>query len=153
MNADFLRRVPLFQGLTDPQLAEILMLGLVKDYPKDAVVFEEGTESDRFYVIYQGAVRVSKILQQVGEEALAVLGPGDFFGEMSLIDSENHSARVLAHQDSQLLEIRNQDLKDLLASRPEIAIPFLWAFAWTLSRRIRETNAKFSTLFTISRVF
>jgi CRP-like cAMP-binding protein len=153
MNVDFLRRVPLFQGLTDEQLAEILLLGVVKDYPKDAVVFEEGTESDRFYVIYHGSVRVSKILQQVGEEALAILEPGDFFGEMSFLDSEQHSARVVAHEDAQLLEIGNLQLKELLAARPDIAIAFLWAFCRTLSQRIRETNAKFSTLFTISRVF
>ena len=153
MNAEFLKKVPLFQGLNDAQLAEILMIGLVKDYAKDAVLFEEGSPGDRFYVIYQGSVRVSRIFEHVGEEALAVLGPGEFFGEMSLLDTDTHSARVVAHEDARLLEIRNTDLKRHLDQHPDVALQFLWSFCRTLSQRIRETNAKFSTLFTISRVF
>lgn len=153
MNAEFLRKLPLFQSLDDSQLAEILMLGIVKEYPKDAVLFEEGSAGDRFYVIYRGQVRVSRVFEHVGEEALAILEPGEFFGEMSLLDTELHSARVVAHEDAQLLEIRNEDLKRHLDERPEVALLFLWSFCRTLSQRIRETNAKFSTLFTISRVF
>jgi len=153
MNASFLRKVPLFRSLDDAQLAEIVMLGVVRDYAKDAVLFEEGTPGDRFYVIYSGAVRVTRIFEQVGEEALAILGPGEFFGEMSLLDTEKHSARVIAHESAQVLEIDNGNLKLHLDEHPDVALKFLWAFCQTLSQRIRETNAKFSTLFTISRVF
>jgi CRP-like cAMP-binding protein len=153
VNAEFLKGVRLFQGLDNDQLAEILMLGIVKDYKKDAVIFEEGAKGDRFYIVYTGAVRISKIYQHMGEEALTIVGPGDFLGEMSFFNEEQRSARAVAQEDAQLLELRNADLRSHLETRPDVALRFLWAFCRTLSQRVRETNEKFSALFAISRVF
>jgi CRP-like cAMP-binding protein len=153
MNPEFLKRVQLFEALSDPELAEILMLGAVKEYAKDDVIFEDGTPGDCFYVIYDGSVRISKVFDNMGEEALTVLGAGDFLGEMSFFDDEPRSARALAHDSAKLLEIRNQALKEHLERRPDVALKFLWAFARTLSQRVRDTNEKFSALFAISRVF
>ena len=153
MNPELLKRVQLFEGLSDPELAEILMLGAVKEYPKDDVIFEDGSPGDCFYVIYDGSVRISKMFDNVGEEALTVLGAGDFLGEMSFFDSEPRSARAVAHEDAKLLELSNQSLKDHLEQRPDVALKFLWSFARTLSQRVRDTNRKFSSLFAISRVF
>ena len=153
MNAEFLKGVRLFQGLDNGQLAEILMLGMVKDYKKGAVIFEEGAKGDRFYIVYTGAVRISKIYQHMSEEALTIVGPGDFLGEMSFFNEEQRSARAVAQEDAQLLELRNADLRSHLETRPDVALRFLWAFCRTLSQRVRETNEKFSALFAISRVF
>lgn len=153
MSPDFLRRVRLFEALEVPELAEILMLGVVKEYAKDDVIFEDGAPGDSFYVVYAGAVRISKMFQHMGEEALTILGAGEFFGEMSFFDDEPRSARAVAQEGVKLLELRNADLKGHLASRPDVALKFLWAFARTLSQRVRDTNDKFSALFTISRVF
>jgi len=89
----------------------------------------------------------------MGEEALTVLGAGEFLGEMSFFDNEPRSARAVAHEDVKLLEIGNDDLKDHLERRSEVALKFLWGFSRTLSKRVRETNEKFSSLFAISRVF
>jgi CRP/FNR family transcriptional regulator len=153
MNPEFLRRVRIFEDLEVPELAEILMLGVVKEYAKEDVIFEDGALGDSFYVIYDGAVRISKMFQHMGEEALTILGAGEFFGEMSFFDDDPRSARAVAHEGAKLLELKNADLKSHLAARPEVALKFLWAFSRTLSQRVRDTNAKFSTLFTISRVF
>ncbi len=153
MNPELLKRVQLFEGLSDPELAEILMLGAVKEYAKDDVIFEDGAPGDCFYVIYAGSVRISKMFENMGEEALTVLGAGDFLGEMSFFDDEPRSARAVAHEDAKLLEIRNQALKEHLERRPDVALKFLWGFARTLSHRVRDTNEKFSALFAISRVF
>jgi CRP-like cAMP-binding protein len=153
VNAEFLKGVRLFEGLNNDQLADILMLGIVKDYKKGDVIFEEGAEGDRLYVIYTGSVRISRVYQHMGEEALTVLGPGEFLGEMSFFNAEPRSARAIAQQDAQLLEIGNADLGNHLESRPDVALRFLWAFSSTLSQRVRETNEKFTALFAISRVF
>ena len=153
LNPEFLRRVRLFEGLDVAELAEILMLGAVKEYAKDEVIFEDGTSGDCFYIIYDGAIRISKVFANVGEEALTVLGAGEFFGEMSFFDDDPRSARAIAHEASKLLEIRNGDLKAHLDERPEVALKFVWAFARTLAKRVRDTNEKFTALFAISRVF
>ena len=153
MSPEFLKQVPLFEGLTDRELAGILLLGLVKEYAENDVIFDENAPGDRFFVIYEGSVRISRHYETMGEEALTILGPGEFLGEMSFFDGEARSARALAHAPAKLLEIRNEPLKDHLNRHPDVALKFLWAFARTLSRRVRETNDKFSTLFAISRVF
>lgn len=153
MSTEFLKAVELFEGLDDSQLADILLLGVVREYAKDDVIFEDGSPGDRFYVIYRGAVRISKIFDLVGEEALTVLRPGDFLGEMSFFEGEPRSARAVAHENAQLLEIKNEDLEKHLETHNDVARRFLWAFGRTLSRRVRETNEKFSALFAISRVF
>jgi len=153
MNPEFLKQVQIFEGLSDAELAEILMLGAVKEYAKDDLIFEDGAPGDCFYVIYAGAVRISKMFDNMGEEALTVLGAGDFLGEMSFFDNEPRSARAVAHEDAKLLELSNQSLKEHLERQPDVALKFLWGFARTLSRRVRDTNKKFSSLFAISRVF
>lgn len=153
MNAEFLKGVELFQGLDDNQLAEILLLGIVKEYKKGDLIFEDGSPGDRFFVIYRGEVRISKVYDQMGEEALTILGPGEFLGEMSFFEEEPRSARAVAQEDAQLLELGNKELKTHLHEHPDVALDFLWAFGRTLSRRVRVTNEKFSTLFAISRVF
>jgi CRP-like cAMP-binding protein len=153
LNPEFLRRVRLFEGLNVSELADILMLGAVKEYAKDEVIFEEGASGDSFFIIYDGAIRISKMFANVGEEALTVLGAGEFFGEMSFFEDEPRSARAIAHESTKLLEIRNGDLKTHLNERPDVALKFLWAFARTLAQRVRDTNEKFTTLFAISRVF
>ena len=94
MNPEFLKRVQLFDQLSTPELAEILMLGAVKEYKSGEVIFEDGSPGDSFFVIYDGAVRISKMYPNMGEEALTVLGAGDFLGEMSFFDSEPRSARA-----------------------------------------------------------
>ena len=153
MNPEFLKRVQLFDQLSTPELAEILMLGAVKEYKSGEVIFEDGSPGDSFFVIYDGAVRISKMYPNMGEEALTVLGAGDFLGELSFFDSEPRSARAVAHEDVKLLEIGNEDFKNHLERRSDVALKFLWGFSRTLSKRVRETNAKFSSLFAISRVF
>jgi CRP/FNR family transcriptional regulator len=153
VNTEFLGEVALFRELDVNQLAEILLLGVVKEYRKDDVIFEDGSPGDRFYVIYRGAVRISKVFDNLGEEALTILKPGDFLGEMSFFEEEPRSAKAVAHEDCQLLEIRNEDLRAHLDNNSDVALRFLWAFCRTLSKRVRETNEKFSVLFAISRVF
>jgi CRP/FNR family transcriptional regulator, cyclic AMP receptor protein len=153
VNPQFLSNVRLFEGLQVPELADILMLGAVKEFQPEEVIFEEKVPGESFYVIYEGSVRISKIFENLGEEALTVLGAGEFFGEMSFFDDEPRSARAVAHESSKLLEVKNAQLKAYLATHPEVSLKFLWAFARTLSRRVRDTNEKFTALFAISRVF
>ena len=153
MNAEFLKGVGLFEGLNNDQLAEILMLGMVKDYKTGAVIFEEGAQGDRFYIVYTGAVRISKIYEDMGEEALTVIGPGDFLGEMSFFNEEKRSARAIAHEDAQLLELRNADLRSHLEARPDVALRFLWGvLPHTLSKSARNEREVFNLVRDLSGV-
>ncbi|MEW6365560.1 MAG: cyclic nucleotide-binding domain-containing protein [Acidobacteriota bacterium] len=146
-----LQRTTLFQGLDNDEIAGILMIGEVKNYNAGAVIFVEGARPDRFYVIYDGQVRISKVVEGMGEEALAILNAGEFFGEMALIEQDcQRSAHAIAHTDVRLMEVPIPAMLELLDNDKALAYKFLWNFCRTLSRRLRETSGKISSLFFLS---
>src|SRR5512145_3345881 len=104
-NQDFLRKINLFQPLEDFELVEILGICVTKNYAAGSQIFAEGDPASRFYIIREGEVRISKIIPGIGEEALALLRPGHFFGEMALVDEAVRSAFAFANNDSVLMEI------------------------------------------------
>jgi CRP-like cAMP-binding protein len=82
----------------------------------------------------------------MGEEALAVLRAGSYFGEMALIDEFPRSADARCHETCRLFVLRKEDLEDLLFVDRDLAYEILWNFVRTLSQRLRETNDKMTFL-------
>jgi len=150
---EFLRQVPLFAELDDDELARVLMAGLVRRYPEGALIIREGAEASQLHVIHEGRVRIGKVVPGVGEEALAILEPGQFFGEIEFFDGAAASAQAVAHEDCEVLAIPHREIRALMDSRPEIGAKFLWAFARTLAGRLRDTNHRVASLLAISRTF
>ena len=150
---EFLKTAPLFRELDDEELSQVLMVGLVKRHSEGATILTEGTPGGQLHVIHEGQVRISKVVAGVGEEALAILGPGDFFGEVEFFDGSPASAQAIAHRDCEVLSIPHREVLALMDSRPGLAAKFLWAFARTLASRLRETDQKMATLFAISKEF
>ncbi|MBN1652401.1 MAG: cyclic nucleotide-binding domain-containing protein [Deltaproteobacteria bacterium] len=109
-------------------------------------VFREGDLGDKLYIVLQGKVRISRTVPGMGEEALAILGPGEAFGEMSLIDDFPRSADALVHESCQLAEISRESLEELLFLNKDLAFEILWNFVKILSSRLRETNEKMTFL-------
>jgi len=116
---------------SDPSAADIYG----RDFPADAVVFEEGDPGSRMYVIRSGEVRIVK---RVGnrEIALARLGPGEAFGEMALLEGQPRSATAVVAAEARLLEIDEAAFADLVRNNGEIALRLLRR----LSARLREAN-------------
>lgn len=155
MIEQFLRTVPLFQDLPDDDLAHVLMVGLVKRHAENAVIVAEGAlgGGGQLHVVHQGHVRVSKLIPGFGEEALAILQPGDFFGELEFLDGAPASTQAVAHTDCEVLSIPHGEILALMESRPDLSAKFLWAFARALAARLRESNQRMASLLAISRVF
>ena len=153
MIQEFLKTVFLFQELDDDELAQVLMVGLTRRFAAGAVILTEGQLGGQLHVIHQGQVRVSKVIPGAGEEALAILQPGDFFGEIEFLDRAPASANVVAHTDCEVLSIPYREVEALMAERPQVAAKFLWAFGRTLAARLRDTNKRLATLFAISKTF
>ncbi len=150
---DFLKKVNLFESLSTPELEKIEKISTMEAFAKDAVIFREGDPGDRCYVITNGDVRISKFIPNIGEEALAVLKPGDFFGEMALIDKFPRSAHAIANTDVAVLAINKADLDKMLIMDRELGYKLLWAFTKTLSKRLRETNEKLAGFLAMSGGF
>ena len=153
MSQDFLLKMILFKDLNDAELVDILTLCNTRNYDAKAPIFAEGDAASRLYMIRDGQVRISKMIPGAGEEALAILKPGDFFGEMALIDESVRSAHAFAHTDCTLMEIGIKDLQDLLKKNESVAVKFLWAFCRILASRLRATNDKFYGLFAMTQFF
>lgn len=144
--AEALGRIKFFAGLPPVYLRRIAELGAEEEHPYGATIFSEGDKGDTFYLIFEGAVRISRIVPGLGEEALAVLRAGDHFGEMSLIDDSPRSANAFAHERCRLFVLRKEDVEDLLFVDRDLAYELLWNFVRTLSARLRETNDKMTFL-------
>jgi len=122
---DMLKKVHLFETLTTAELEKIDGISRVESIAKDTVIFKEGDVGDRCYVITHGAVRISKFIPHIGEEALAVLKPGDCFGEMALIDTFPRSAHAIANTDAALLTINKTELDKILIMDRDIGYKLL----------------------------
>ncbi|MFQ5515607.1 MAG: Crp/Fnr family transcriptional regulator [Myxococcota bacterium] len=131
-----LRSLPLFQSLSEADLEGIAALLIDRKFPKGATIFEEGLGGDYMYIIQQGQVKVTKISDDGREKILEMLGAGDFFGEMALLDREPRSASVKTTQPCLLLALSRQDFLGLLRDSPEIAMEMIRV----LSRRVREAD-------------
>ena len=148
---EILEQIDLFAGLGRDHLRRVANIGQEEKTPTGKEVFSEGDAGDKFYVVLEGAVRISRIVPGMGEEALAVLRPGNYFGEMSLIDSSPRSATALAHESLKTFSINRQDLEDLLFVDRDLAYELLWNFVRTLSGRLRATNDKMTFLATSNK--
>jgi CRP-like cAMP-binding protein len=148
---EILAQIDLFNGLPQGHLRRVVDIGVEEAYKGGATIFPENTPGDKFYVIVEGAVRISRIVPGMGEEALAVLRPGNYFGEMSLIDDAPRSATAVCHEKCRLFVINRRDLEDLLFVDRDLAYELLWNWVRTLSRRLRATNDKMTFLATTSK--
>jgi CRP-like cAMP-binding protein len=148
---ELLSKIGLFSALQPTYLRRIATLGLEEDYAQDALIFKEGAVGDKVYLIISGAVRISRTVPGMGEEALAVLRAGTHFGEMALIDDFPRSADARAHEACRLFVIRKEDLEDLLFVDRDLAYDLLWSFVRTLSGRLRETNDKMTFMAVTSK--
>lgn len=137
-----LGKIHLFRGLAPRGLERIAAIAGEEVHDGGTLVFREGEIGDKLYFILDGKVRISRNLAGMGEEALAVLGPGDAFGEMSLIDDTPRSADAHVHEHCRLLVITREAFEDLLFIHKDLAYEILWNFVKILSGRLREANDK-----------
>ena len=142
MSDDQLAKASLFSALDD-EAASALRATMVKvDLPRGGVLFNEGDPGDRLYVINEGKIKLGATSGDGRETLLAILGPGEMFGELSLFDPGPRNATAVALTDATLLGVGHPDLEPWLRGRPEVAASLLAA----LARRLRRTNEAMADL-------
>jgi CRP/FNR family cyclic AMP-dependent transcriptional regulator len=139
---DVLKKVPLFSDLSEAELARFADVTREREYPKNSVILFEDDPGDALYIVSSGQVKVVLIGEDGREVILSVLGDGDFFGEMALIDDEPRSAHVIAMRDSQLLVLRRDDFQAELVAQPKIGLKLLRV----LVQRLRRADEKIGGL-------
>jgi CRP/FNR family cyclic AMP-dependent transcriptional regulator len=150
VHSTVLRRCALFESLSAEQVEKVAEIATERHVAEGQPIFREGSTGDEMYVIVAGTVRISKEIPGAGEEALTLLGPGSYFGEMAAIDDAPRSADAVAHTACGLLAIRREDLDRLMFLDKDLAYAVLWAFVRTLSSRLRDTTEKLRSFFTLA---
>ncbi|HEY8206330.1 MAG TPA: cyclic nucleotide-binding domain-containing protein [Myxococcaceae bacterium] len=151
MDASILKKVPLFEGLTNTQLQKIAGIATERKFEGSTSIFKEGDVGQEMYVILDGKVRISKQIPGAGEEALAILERGQYFGEMAVIEDSPRSADAIAHIPCGLWVIGREQLDQLMFTDKDLAYVLLWTFVRTMSERLRETNEKLRSFFAVSK--
>lgn len=145
---DQLAKVSFFDGLTRDALTLIAQVTTEESHGLGTKIFQFGEPGDKLFIILDGKVRISREVSGMGEEALAVLGPGEVFGEMALLDESPRSADARVHERCRLLVISKDAFDDLLFLHKDLAFEVLWSCVRMLSSRLRETNDKLTFLST-----
>ena len=143
---DSLGKINLFDGVTREALEAIAAIADEQTEPAGTLLFAHGDVGDRLFLILEGKVRISRDIPGIGEEALAVLGPGDVFGELCLFDDAPRSADARVHERCRFLSLSRDRFAELLFLHNDIAYDVLWNAVRLLSKRLRETSDKLTFL-------
>src|ERR1051325_7243870 len=135
MEASFFRKFTLFAELDDRELASIATVAKARRYAKDDVVFHADESGDVFCLIKEGQVKITMISPEGKEIILSMLGPGEFFGEMSLLDDAPRSATVVATEPLELVTIYRNDFLQILQENFTITRKFLVTFSCRICRK------------------
>src|SRR5215203_2610837 len=131
------------QGLSRRELMTLATFSKEKRFTPGASLFQEGDEGSEMYIILEGRAMISKYIPGAGEEALAILERGDFFGEMSLIDGEPRSADARAHGGPlTVLALDQATVREVLAMDPHASLEFLQLLCRLVVNRLREIDEK-----------
>jgi CRP-like cAMP-binding protein len=133
---------PIFAGL-EPAAARNVLDSLARlTLPRGDVLFHEGEPGDCLYVIRSGTVKLGRRSNDGRENLLAILGPGELLGELSLFDPGQRTATATAITDAEVLQMGHDELTKWLATTPAVAEHLLQA----LARRMRRTNETLADL-------
>lgn len=149
-----LKNIELFRDFTDEELSRFA--GVVQEVslrPGD-LMFKEGDPGDALYVITDGAIRIFKAIQNGGgeEKSLALLEPGTYLGEMTLIDGTPRSASARAETVATVLKITRDSFLALLRSYPQAAIRLFVSFMKVMSQRLRQTNEELVVMYEVGKI-
>jgi CRP/FNR family transcriptional regulator, cyclic AMP receptor protein len=138
-------KVRLFQeqGLSSKELTTLATFSKELRFESGASLFSEGDDGHEMYVVLEGKVLISKYIPGAGEEALAILERGDFFGEMSLIDGDTRSADARAHGGPlTVLALDQSTIQEMLVLDPQASLDFLRLLCRLVAKRLREIDEK-----------
>lgn len=139
---ELFRDVPLLARLQKEDLRALASRGRARSYPAGATIFREGAPGDSLHIIIEGAVRVSVVSPSGVEATIALLGPGEFVGDLALLDGKPRSASAIASQRTKTLIVTRESFRRWLSRRPKAALALLE----TLSQRVRTTDEALADL-------
>jgi len=142
VSTTLLRNVPLFAGLDEERLSALARVTLRTGFGRNTTIIAAGDPTDSLYIVISGRLKVLMGDEQGREVILCILGPGEFFGEMGLLDDLPRSASVVTLEPCELLKISKADFKRSLAENFGLSLTVMRG----LVKRLREADRKIGSL-------
>lgn len=137
-----LNRLHLFSELNPSDTDILTSHGTIRSYPTNSILINEGDNTDSLYVVMEGEVKVYASDESGKEVILNMLGAGEYFGELALVDEEPRSASVKTMQPTRVMIIAKQDFKKALADHPDMAYNLIQS----LTRQVRTLTNNVKSL-------
>lgn len=145
-----LKSLALFEGIPDKALHALGDFLKTVAMGPGQTLFQEGSEGTSLFFVASGRIRITKKVAGGAQKDLALLGPGECLGEMALFETKPRSASASAEGETQVLELRREDLDRWLNSNPELAVGFFAHLLQVQSGRLRRTSDELALLFDLS---
>tara|TARA_S200000501_G_C20867954_1_gene762846 strand:- start:3323 stop:3997 length:675 start_codon:yes stop_codon:yes gene_type:complete len=139
---DVIKDIILFSGLEDIELERIENVMSIKTYPKNSMIVLEEEFGDTVYIVRSGTIKITRLNDEGKEVILALMGAGEFFGELAALDGEARSANALAQEECELYLLHRSDFIDLLKHNTKISFKLLSE----LAKRIRHSDQQIEAL-------
>jgi len=144
--AYFLKHLPIFSELTPRSLAILENIVHVRNYKSNETVFEEGDPGSGMYMIRSGMVKIYAIGKNGAEEELAILGPGDFFGETTLTAPAPRTASARTLENSELVGLFRADILELAERKPAVSSNIFLGLTRVVSERLQAASMEIRRL-------
>lgn len=137
-----LKTIPLFSGLSTPQLEKIQAIALELSFNKGRLIFQEGDAGNGFYIVNTGKIKVFKLSFEGKEQILHIYGPGHTFGEVPVFEGKNFPASAMAIENSGILFLPRDAFVNLITTTPALSMNMLA----DLSKRLRAFTIQIESL-------
>ena len=141
MDIDFLKSVNIFSDLSDSELKSIQELCKTRKYPKNSMIILEEEMGDVVFIVMSGTVKITRVNDEGKEVILAMLGSGEVFGEMAILDGESRSANALSQENCEVVTINREDFLNLLKTNNKVALNLMTEFAIRLRKSDQQIEA------------
>ena len=137
-----LQDISIFSGLKQEEVRKIADFCMPRTYPKNSMIILEEEFGDTVFAICEGTVKITRVNDEGKEVILALLGPGEIFGEMAIIDGESRSANALAQENCTLLAFPQNEFLKILKTYFEVSFSLMGE----LARRLRKSDQQIEAL-------
>ncbi len=135
---ELLRSVSLFWDLSEKELGFISEKMISRTFESGSYIFLEDSDGEQCFFVVSGSVKVTRLSKEGKEVILAMMGLGDFFGEMSLLDGRSRSANIISLEKTEVLTLNREDFLEVLQDYPNIAIQLIKEMALRLRKSDRQ---------------
>jgi CRP-like cAMP-binding protein len=137
---DYLKQIRLFKNMSMEELKSLSTIVSEKTIPENAAIFVENMPGESLYIIIDGVVRLTRMIEEGEEQTLTVLHDGDFIGEIALLDGGPRMTTARAMKPTRVLCIKNSDFQNLLDKDPKSCVKLLKAIVEVFASRIRHSD-------------